>query len=411
MMEKAKKTAWMILLLLFAAGNLPAQHTSGPGRLYDPLLNEILFPGNSKVPWEGLFSSFDSLVLKGNKSIHFLQIGDSHIQAGFLPDQLNIEMSDLLARGCGGRGFIFPYRVAKTNNPVNYSVKFTGNWDKCRNVELTKSCELGLAGIMVSTTDTLADLHLLLKPEPVPYDFNRLRIYHDTSTAYKIGFPAHEGHYTQSNPAPGITEFLFDSYIDSLWIRLAKKDTLPGKFTLFGMEVMNSDPGIIFSAVGVNGAEFPSFLRCGLFEEQLKQLRPQCIIISLGTNDAYTLHFDNTLFEQNARQLIRNIKRSLPGAAILITTPGDSYRKRKYDNKFLGIVREILIKIAADEDCAFWDFYSVMGGPASMLNWYKAGLTAKDKIHFSKAGYYLEGDLLFQAILEAWSNHLDKRMK
>ena len=410
-MEKAKKTAWMILLLLFAAGNLPAQHTSGPGRLYDPLLNEILFPGNSKVPWEGLFSSFDSLVLKGNKSIHFLQIGDSHIQAGFLPEQLNIEMSDLLARGCGGRGFIFPYRVAKTNNPVNYSVKFTGNWDKCRNVELTKSCELGLAGIMVSTTDTLADLHLLLKPEPVPYDFNRLRIYHDTSTAYKIGFPAHEGHYTQSNPAPGITEFLFDSYIDSLWIRLAKKDTLPGKFTLFGMELMNGDPGIIVSAVGVNGAEFPSFLRCSLFEEQLKQLSPQCVIVSLGTNDAYTLHFDNILFEQNARQLIRNIKRSLPGAAILITTPGDSYRKRRYDNKYLGVVREILIKIAADEDCAVWDFYSVMGGPASMLNWYKAGLTAKDKIHFSKAGYYIEGDLLFQAIREAWSNHLDKRMK
>jgi hypothetical protein len=264
---------------------------------------------------------------------------------------------------------------------------------------------------MVSSADSVADIHLLLKPDPIQYDFNRIRIYHDTSTRFGFGLPALEGHYSETEPAPGITDFQLDCYVDSLWMRICRRDTMPGTFFLYGLEVMNGDPGIIFSSVGVNGAEFASFLNCNLLGGQLKVVSPQCVIVSLGTNDAYGIHFNRDTFEQNARQLVRNLKRTLPGVAILLTTPGDSYRKRRTDNKNLLVVRETLLKIAADEDCAVWDFYSLMGGPSSMMTWYKAGLTAKDKIHFSRTGYYIQGDLLFQAIRDAWFSTIDNNYR
>jgi lysophospholipase L1-like esterase len=409
MRKTAGTIAWLTAGLLLGCGRLFSQDLSLPGSLYDPSANELLFPGNSKESWKALFRSFDSLVRKGDRSIHFLHIGDSHIQAGFLPEALNRELSDLLAPGCGARGFIFPYRVAKSNNPVNYSVKFTGNWDRCRNVEVNKNCDLGLAGIVVSTSDSVADLHLLLKPVPFQYDFNRLRIWYDADTSrFLVRLPAMEGHYSKSDSIRGITDLHLDGYVDSLWIRIVKKDTLPGIFSLYGMEAMNGDPGIIYSAAGVNGAEFSSFLRCSLLEKQLREIGPQCLVVSLGTNDAYATEFDQDTFAENARRLIRTLKGALPGVPILVTTPGDCYRKRRYDNKNLAVVRDILIKTAADEDCAVWDFYTVMGGPASMMTWYKAGLAARDKIHFSKAGYCLQADLLYQAIRDAWFSFLDK---
>jgi len=418
MNKKAIRFLFLVTAFIFGSQYLFSQHrrisrpvTRAVVRpLYDPALNQLLFPGNSAASWNTLFRSFDSLVCKGDRTIHFLHIGDSHIQAGFLQEQLNRELSDLLAPGCGGRGFIFPYRMAKSNNPTNYSIKFSGNWNHCRNVETSRDCDLGLAGMMVSTYDTLSDLHLLLKPSPVAYDFNDLKIFHDSSANhFTIDFPAWQGHFVTLQPEAGVTEFKFDTYLDSLWIRICRTDTVSRNLVLYGMEVKNGDPGIVYSSVGVNGAEFTSFLRCNRLESQLREVNPQCLIVSLGTNDGFVARFDPDSFLLNARQVIRNLRRAMPGIPILLTTPGDSYRKRRYDNKNLVLVREILIKIAAEEDCAVWDFYSVMGGPASMMTWYKAGLTAKDKVHFSKAGYYIQGDLLYQAIRDAWFIHLDKR--
>ena len=43
-----------------------------------------------------------------------------------------------------------------------------------------------------------------------------------------------------------------------------------------------------------------------------------------------------------------------------------------------------------------------MGGYGSMARWEEAGLAQSDKIHFTPAGYKLVGDLLFDAIMDAY---------
>jgi hypothetical protein len=138
--------------------------------------NRFIFCGNSELTYASLFNSLNRLVLKGEGTINIIQVGDSHIQAGFLPEEMRKDFSIFITPGCGARGLIFPYRISKTNNPADYSVRFTGKWDHCRNVEVNKSCSLGLMGIMVQTRDTVAEMTFIFKENSTFRDFNFVRI-------------------------------------------------------------------------------------------------------------------------------------------------------------------------------------------------------------------------------------------
>jgi lysophospholipase L1-like esterase len=45
-----------------------------------------------------------------------------------------------------------------------------------------------------------------------------------------------------------------------------------------------------------------------------------------------------------------------------------------------------------------YDLYAVMGGYKSIYKWYKAGLAAKDKVHFNGRGYNILASMMFDAI-------------
>jgi len=74
----------------------------------------------------------------------------------------------------------------------------------------------------------------------------------------------------------------------------------------------------------------------------------------------------------------------------------------------LPVLRDVIFEIARETDCAVWDFYTIMGGAKSIQQWYKRGLVAKDKLHFDKAGYIIQGDLLSDALIDAYSAFIDR---
>ena len=52
-----------------------------------------------------------------------------------------------------------------------------------------------------------------------------------------------------------------------------------------------------------------------------------------------------------------------------------------------------------------------MGGLNSVTLWYKAGLTARDKLHFSRHGYFLQADLMFNAFLKSYDQYTENKNK
>jgi len=143
-------------------------------------------------------------------------------------------------------------------------------------------------------------------------------------------------------------------------------------------------------------------------KDQLRILKPGWVILSLGTNDAYPLHFIKEEFITNYITLVKKIREADPDIPVLLTVPCDSYRRHRYDNSNLVWAREAILEVAKQTDCAVWDFYSLMGGPKSIMQWYKAGLVARDKLHFNKQGYLIQADLLFEAFMEAYSSFIDQ---
>ena len=60
-----------------------------------------------------------------------------------------------------------------------------------------------------------------------------------------------------------------------------------------------------------------------------------------------------------------------------------------------------MYRYCAEHNIAYWNWYRIMGGEASSLKMLKKGLIQKDKLHLTRRGYELQGQLLYEALLNA----------
>lgn len=371
-------------------------------------LNRFIFPGDS-LDLMHFMERFSRLIRQGEGQVSVVHIGGSHLQADIYSDRIRGRFQTFEQGNNGGRGFIFPYSVARTNNPSNYSVSYSGRWESCRNVESRKTCPLGLSGISVTTYDTASSITISF-PENnlVNYDFNRVRIFYlDDSISFDPSIRI-QGKILSKGKSDGYTVWNLESHADSLVLDFSMTDSLQHRFTLFGISLETDDPGVIYHAIGVNGAKLPSYIRCSLLPQHLSELGPDMVVLSIGTNDANTRYFNAETYRQNYDTLIRQIRQALPDAAILLTVPNDSYLYRRYVNRNTEKVKDVIMDLAGEFNCGVWDFYSVMGGLNSIWVWNRFGLAKRDLIHFTREGYELQGDLFFNAFLRSYDNYIDK---
>jgi lysophospholipase L1-like esterase len=202
------------------------------------------------------------------------------------------------------------------------------------------------------------------------------------------------------------TEFELNNRVDSLNIVIQKNAGKEGSFTLFGITTERAPNGFLYHSIGVNGAHVPAFLRCDLFEQQLATLKPDLVILGLGINDAYGRKFSQAEFEANYTGLIAKIRRAAPETAIVFTTNNDSYLYRRYVNKNGAKVEESMMKLAKKHNAGVWNMYEVMGGMNSVVLWEKNNLAQRDKVHFTREGYLLLGDLFTNALMQNFEDYL-----
>ena len=381
------------------------------GELVIPGANKLIFCGNAEKFFSVFYNHLDTLAVKGKGRINIVHIGDSHIQAGFIPQVMRERLRQVFSNGTGGRGLVFPYKIAHSNGPPDYAITFSGKWEYCRNAEQKKQCELGLTGFYVRTRDSITGLSLRFRENYKYSDFNFLRILTEgPNSSFRVELMNHPDNMSgYFNKASGTLDFRTGIYMDSLSLRITRVDTMNHFFTLYGLDLENNDDGIAYHSFGVNGASVESFLGGPMLEHDLGMVDPDWIIISLGTNDASMSRFDGQKFEADYLQLIQRIRKVNPGVPVLLTIPGDYFRKRKYDNKNIPELRDRILSVAEKSGCAVWDLYGIMGGAKSILVWYKAGMVARDKLHFSRNGYEFQGNLLFNAFMRSYLVHLDNR--
>jgi lysophospholipase L1-like esterase len=367
--------------------------------------NVYSFYSESSPGFERFYEKFDSLINYRRGQVKVYHIGGSHIQADIYSNRMRTYLNSFWPGLKGARGLIFPFTAASTNNPGNYRIDATGEWTSVRCVMKKDTSRLGLLGISISTKDTLNQLRIYYREkELMPYLHTRVKVYHNTENkSYEIQFADPENVMrVVRDTIGGFTQFELKEPVSEMMINIVKTGTDTGSFTLYGIELMNDQPGVVYNSIGINGAAFYNYLRCQDFEKQLAQLAPDLFIISIGTNDANVTEseFDPEEFKRNYETLIKKVLNVNPNAAILLTVPNDAYYYRKYANKNVARMREVIIDLAGKYQAAVWDFYGVMGELGSSNQWYKEGLMHKDRIHFTLEGYNLKGDLFFEAFLK-----------
>jgi len=371
--------------------------------------NKLVLPPDSSG-FDSLFLKLNKLILKGEGQINILHIGDSHIQADFLSDRIREHFQTFFLGTAGSRGFVFPFKMIRSNNAFNFAVNYSGNWVGCRNVEKNKTCTLGLSGASATTTDSVCSFSVRLRKNHSCDNFNKVRVFHIFGNKrYNIETDNYilKQDFT-NNDSTGYTLFELKNYTDSITFNISKTDTLQNSFTLYGLSLDNNDPGIIYHSTGVNGADFPAFNMCNIFGEQMFELHPDLIIVSLGTNDSYSPKWDREALKNNVITFIKLLKKC-NNVPVVFATPCDNYIRRRYKNSSIETASEIIINTAKEQNCASWNLYDVMGGYGSMLYWYKSGLSAGDKLHFNKKGYDIQGDLFFEAFIKSYNNFIDAK--
>ncbi len=378
--------------------------------------NHIEFYGDTSK-WNQLFSKFDKIMYEGEGQVHMLHMGGSHIQADIWSERMRERLQGYANGSNAGRGWLFPFKMARTNNPYNYFAIWDGEWTYCKNV-MREVCDLGVSGIRVTTKDTLTRIKVnfrqALRGIPYqPYDVKKLTVVHgadsgsfsvmltDSSVLHQVGY----------DKDLGTTTFEFDQHQPNVEITIAKTDSTQDHFTLYGLYVETEDPGFVYNAIGVNGASTQSYLKCNQWGKQMKVIHPDLVVFSIGINDAYEPGFDPEVYYKNYCKLMDMVLEANPNATFLLTSNNDSYYRRRYANPRAIEARKVMHRLSKKYNCAFWDMFEVMGGLGSVKLWVDNGLAQKDKIHLTREGYHMMGDLMFSAIMEAYADYQRKQHK
>ncbi|MGD1840159.1 MAG: GDSL-type esterase/lipase family protein [Thermonemataceae bacterium] len=369
--------------------------------------NHLFLPQKNTL--KPFYAALDTLKYTQHGQVNIVHFGDSHIQADYFTGQIRKRFHQQADWGNGGRGYLFPCGlITRTYDPSTIVLKKYGRWEGCRNIETKKRCSWGLAGMVATTYDVEASFDIKPKAIGTTYLTDRVRLYYPTDQASLFNPRIWDG-YGFLPPhrifKDGYAEFILTQPTHQVGISFQKNRLSQDHFTFQGVALASKQSGVVYHSVGVNGAKVTSFLGSTQLATHIKSLQPNLVIISLGTNDCYKINFNTQHFKASYQQLIQQVRRTCPKAAILLTTPGDTYLRDYRYNPHTLKVNNILYELARQYNLAVWDLYQVMGGYSSIGKWQAARLAAKDRVHFSKTGYEIQGDLFYEALLEAYKAH------
>jgi len=164
------------------------------------------------------------------------------------------------------------------------------------------------------------------------------------------------------------------------------------------------------TGIGVNGASLGSYSKCTDLVNDLRLVKPDLVIFGIGINDATAANFSVEDFVARYKVLVSQVRSVNPDCALLFISNNDSFRRVRRKGYVVNtngqLAEQGFLRLGKDCDAGVWDLFDIMGGLGSMRKWEAAGLAKRDKIHFTETGYELVGDLLFNALMDKYMNHL-----
>ena len=390
----------LIIALIKFSNNSKAQ-------IYDLEKNKILYQTH--------LNSFYKKIRENKTEITVLHLGDSHIMIGHFSNEIRRLFDSAI--GIKSYGWVFPNQIGRFNTFYTSSKTIKGKTGFINNLQKESKYLNGITGQSIQFLDAKTEIEFSMKnlPDSLMY-FNKLKILYQTDTTANMLLTVSDSinksvvksdTYTNASAITNyfpenqrISEYNLNKYNNKLKLHVEKGDSTK-KFNLLGFYIENSNKsGMIYNSLGVGGSSLYSITNNNsLLVGNINMYKPDLIILSFGSNDAYNKSFDFVKYRSKLENFIDSIVKTQPNVSILLTAPPDS-RSKNREPFSIEKIQEVFLKVAEKHsNVAFWDLRSIMGGKNSVLNWLNLKLAATDKLHYTKAGYELQAQLLIKALL------------
>ncbi|GEP94600.1 hypothetical protein CCY01nite_08600 [Chitinophaga cymbidii] len=362
-----------------------------------------------------LYPLFEQLRRADSQVVSIFHLGDSHVQAGFLPEAAAAGLKQKF--GDAGPGWVLPYNLARTNGPDAYRWSSHIRWSSVRVVERYQVYWPGPGGMTIHTSQVSPSLSCTIKQGST----DNIQIFYDAGTGKapvqavgdmeQLTVRIHE----DSTAFPENMQQATITADSSIYAFRLSWPQHKGLFRFYGAVLQNGHQGVLYHAIGINGAQFMHYNQhAATLPVQLRILRPQLLILSLGTNEAFG-GVTAAQLRQEMDKTMKAVREHAPGAKVLFTTPPYgmkkkrrvAYRKNKRTyyrvtyaaNPQVAVLRAEILQYCRDNGYACWDFYDAMRADKRFLRGW-----SNDKLHFNAYGYTLQGTMLFETIAAAYDD-------
>lgn len=330
-----------------------------------------------------------------NRSVHIVQLGDSHTAGDSLTDAMRHRLQQQL--GDGGMGWAMPMyfngqRLARFGYDNQAFQPISSRSNQQENYTLggliAKPLQNGSTLTLKAKRTNEVEQRIQMS---VRQTGGQLVAQDATGKTFNIDIP-------QKNNQWQLVQFNA-----KLPVTLTAKN--PQNMAIGGWWVFNAqNTGAVVSALGINGAELSHINRWNnqAWQNELGQIRPQLIILAYGTNEAYN-NVNASHVKSVLTQKIQQIRNASPSSAILILSAPESLKSTTGQcgtrPNQLNDIQQVQKQVAQNEHTLYWDWQQAMGGSCSMKSWIQQSKASKDGVHFTAQGYTQLGDILANDLL------------
>jgi lysophospholipase L1-like esterase len=254
---------------------------------------------------------------------------------------------------------------------------------------------LGISGHGLFTENQNFEISLEV---PQNYNFNKIIIFYpNINSSFSI-----ENDLGAANLISLFTENQFfkgfETFVPMDKIRI-RPDHNYNYYNFNGAYIENEKYGIVYNSIGINGAKAGDFLQNPIFFEQISAISPDLLVLSFGTNEAFSEIFPQ-IFISQIDTLVSKIMEKCGEIPVLITTPPFSSAK-KNGTWFISQYSKNLTNC---KNYAVWNLHELT--QKSVLKDNVNSILAKDKIHYTQDGYRRIGGCFAETLIKHYEDFL-----
>jgi lysophospholipase L1-like esterase len=373
----------------------------------------------------GFYRALQRLEAHQQDHVHILQLGDSHTAGDVFSGRLRKQFQDRF--GDAGRGFMPPGLAFEGLRQQEVKVTQSGRWQIDNSLRLAEGGPYGITGF--TALSAAAGARMAVAPTgPAGFDIGVVDyLQRPGGGVFDVFVDGKQvSHVSVAGPAGRPQHLLIGAPTGSGELAVVAKT--PGiAFTGWAIERRNR--GVLYESHGVVSATASLFQRWSpeIVRRDIEGLQPALIVLAYGTNEGFSVEFDEQAYAATFAELLNELKHMAPQASILIIAPPNGQRvdpdcpKRKTDAmacrwttpSALAMVRTIQRNAAIANGAAYWDWSTMMAGPGGIDRWVRLEppLARQDHVHFTLEGYELAADALFGRIMDGYTAYLSETAK